>query len=141
MAEPSGWLRLQRGMRIVGQLNEIRALLALRGGGALVPITPSSSEQVSPFLIYQSPACFTDPRYNPYLQGDEDLDDYVEGGVSVDQVVGYDGAAHAFSQAIRLDPDNDVKGGGTGGDEHQQLLLQAQIGKPFPGPSIAGMFY
>jgi hypothetical protein len=46
--------------------------------------------------------------------------------VEIDEVIGYVGATHAFSEAIRLDPDGDMVP--TFGDSHEKLLLRAKVG-------------
>ena len=56
--------------------------------------------------------------------GDDELDG--EDPIEIKEVVGYKGAQHAFSEAIRLDPDGDVVP--VLGDSHEKLLLQAQLG-------------
>ena len=51
----------------IASAKEVVAVAEKEGASLIKANAWQQAEKVSHFLIYQSPACFTDPRYNPLL--------------------------------------------------------------------------
>lgn len=114
--EPKGWLRIERGVKVMAVFHALRAQLAMSQKGERVSLLDAlNSEADAP------------GETSEWTDNGEDIDELDgEDPIEIKEVVGYKGAQHAFSEAIRLDPDGDMVP--AFGDSHEKLLLQAQLG-------------